>query len=270
MGRHAHPASQVESTMIENPYDYPQYYDLIFAADWRQERDFLLDCFQTYARRRVQRVFEPACGTGRLLLKLAQAGLNVSGNDLNAKAVGFCNRRLLRYGFLATAEVGDMSDFRLRRKVDAGFNLINSFRHLGSESAAAAHLECMAAAIRPGGLYVLGLHLTPTSIAPQEHESWSARRGSLKVVSTLWTIELNTAQRAERVGMAYDVTTPARSFRLESEFTFRTYTARQMLSLLKKVPQFEIAGVHDFGYCVDSPVRLTSASEDVIFVLRRK
>ena len=64
--------------------------------------------------------FEPACGTGRLLVKLAAAGYQVAGNDLSRKAVDYCNARLARHGFPAAATVGDMADFRLPRKVDAG------------------------------------------------------------------------------------------------------------------------------------------------------
>ncbi len=58
-------------------YDYPKYYDLVYGSDWKAEFDFLLDCFEQHAKVRVRRVFEPACGTGRLLVKLAAAGFHV-------------------------------------------------------------------------------------------------------------------------------------------------------------------------------------------------
>ncbi len=65
-------------------YDYPVYYDLIFGSDWRAEFDFLTGCASERfaAKRPVKRLFEPACGTGRLLIKLAENGYEVSGNDL--------------------------------------------------------------------------------------------------------------------------------------------------------------------------------------------
>ena len=130
-------------TIPAHIYDFPKYYDLLFGADWRAEFDFLKACFRQHALRPVHRPFEPACGTGRLLAKFAKAGYEVSGNDLNAKAVEFCNARLVRQGFAPTAVVGDMTDFRLRRRVDAAFNTINSFRHLGSERTAEDHLRCV-------------------------------------------------------------------------------------------------------------------------------
>lgn len=84
-------------------YDYPKYYDLLFGSDWKAEYDFLLQCFEKHGTKQVRRVFEPACGTGRLLIKLAQAGYEVAGNDLNPKAIEFCNARLARNGFPRSA-----------------------------------------------------------------------------------------------------------------------------------------------------------------------
>jgi SAM-dependent methyltransferase len=127
-------------------YDYPRYYDLVFGSDWRAEFHFLQACFERYASGQVRRIFEPACGTGRLVYRLAKAGYETSGLDLNPRAVDYCNRRLKRHGLPPTAFVGDMADFRLRRKMDASFNMINSFRHLTKEAEAEAHLRCMARA----------------------------------------------------------------------------------------------------------------------------
>src|SRR5690606_33388186 len=128
----------------------------LFGSDCQAEYEFLLACFEKHAQRKVKRLFEPACGTGRLLIKFARAGFEVAGNDLNAKDVKFCNDRLVRNGFPASVFVGDMSDFKVRKKFDAACNTINSFRHLGTEEAAANHLRCMADALHPGGFYALG------------------------------------------------------------------------------------------------------------------
>ena len=251
-------------------YDYPQYYDLIFAADWKDEFRFLENCFLRFAARRVRRLFEPACGTGRLLIKLAQAGYQVAGNDLNSKAVDFCNARLQRAGFRPTARVGDMSSFRLARPVDAGFNLINSFRHLATDAAAESHLRCMAEVIASGGLYLLGLHLTPPGPRACDEEAWVARRGGLRVASRMWTIEVDNRRRQERVGMTYDVTTSKRQFRLRDEFPLRTYTRQQMSNLLARVPEFEVLQTYDFNHDIESPISINAATEDVVYVLRRQ
>ncbi len=254
----------------QNLYDYPKYYDLVFGSDWKSEFDFLLACFERYAKRPVQRVFEPACGTGRLLVKLADAGYEVAGNDLNAKAVEYCNRRLARRGHPATAVVGDMADFRVTRKFQAAFNMINSFRHLPSEAAARAHLKCTAEALVSGGLYVLGLHITPPGAPQCEEESWSARRGHLSVVSQMWSLGVDRRRRQERVRVSYDVYTPTRQMRLEDEMNFRTYTAAQFQRLLAAVDAFDLAETFDFAYDINEPVEIDELTEDVVYVLRKR
>ncbi|PAO90256.1 methyltransferase type 11, partial [Stutzerimonas stutzeri] len=102
-----------------NLYDYPRYYDLVYGSDWKAEFDFLIACFDSLAKRPVERIFEPACGTGRLLYRLAKVGYDVSGLDLNPNAVDYCNQRLERHGFPATTFVGDMVDFHLPKKAHA-------------------------------------------------------------------------------------------------------------------------------------------------------
>ncbi|MEX1096881.1 MAG: class I SAM-dependent methyltransferase [Planctomycetales bacterium] len=261
---------QTIETVRGHIYDFPKYYDLVFGSDWKAEFDFLRACFDRFAQRTVRRVFEPACGTGRLLIKLAQAGCEVAGNDLNPKAVAFCNSRLARHGFEPSAVVGDMADFRLPRKVDAAFNTINSFRHLPDERSAESHLRCVARALGSGGLYVLGLHLTPTVGDRIEQEEWSARRGNLAVVSSMWSDWIDLKRRREHVGMSFDVHTPTRRFRIEDDMTYRTYTARQMRALLRRVPEFELAETFDFAYDLDAPIQIGAETEDVLFVLRKR
>ena len=250
-------------------YDYPKYYDLVYGSDWKAEFDFLLACFEEHADVRVKRVFEPACGTGRLLAKLAAAGLEVSGLDLNPHAIEYCNQRLERLGFKPTSFVGDMADFTTKQPIDAAFNTINSFRHLATERQAKSHLECVANVLRPGGIYILGLHLTPTVVEPMQEESWSARRGNLAVLSRLWVTKCDRRNRQERVGMSFDVYTPSEQFRIEDQVTFRTYSAAQMARLLDGITKFEVTAVYDFSYDTQRPIEIGSETEDVVYVLRK-
>lgn len=250
-------------------YDYPKYYDLVFGSDWKAEFDFLLDVFDAYVDDHAMSVFEPACGTGRLLFRLGRAGLNVSGLDLNPKAVDFCNDRLQRYGLPRSAFVGDMTDFELRRPVDAAFNMINSFRHLTTARQATNHIRCMGRAIRPGGVYALALHLTPTATDPVEDEGWIARRGHLQVNSRLWTLSRDMRKRRETFGMTYDIFTPSGHWQLYNEIEFRTYTAPQFRRLIQQEGSFSIHAVHDFSYDMEQDVELDEYAEDVVFILKR-
>lgn len=256
-------------TIAGHLYDYPKYYDLIFSADCAAEFKFLQACFKEYGTRPVHRLFEPGCGTGRLLIKFAKAGYEVSGLDLNPKAVDFCNARLKRYGFPESAFVGDMSDFRIKKKADAIFNVINTFRHVPTEKAAEGHFRCVADALNKHGLFILGLHLTPRTPAKCISETWSSARGNLSVVSRLWTKGIDLKKRQERIGVTYDVNTPTRQFRIEDETMFRTYTREQMFRLLASEPRLRLLEMYDFRYKLDWPIDVTDETEDIVFVMRR-
>ncbi len=65
-------------TVVESIYDHPKYYDLVFGADCAAETRFIEQCAQQFAKGKVKKLFEPACGTGRLLYHLAKRGYRVS------------------------------------------------------------------------------------------------------------------------------------------------------------------------------------------------
>ena len=134
-----------------NIYDYPVYYDLVFASDWVAEFKFLEAAFKKHVDGKTKRVLEPACGTGRLLFRMAKKGYVAEGLDLNDKAIAYCNARLKKYDLKQSAWVADMCDFTVKKPFDAAFNTINSFRHLSTEKAAVAHFQAMRERCGRGG-----------------------------------------------------------------------------------------------------------------------
>ncbi|TWU41412.1 dTDP-3-amino-3,4,6-trideoxy-alpha-D-glucopyranose [Novipirellula aureliae] len=253
----------------ESIYDHPKYYDLVFGADCAAEVKFIQACGKQWMNRQPKKLFEPACGTGRLLNALAKKGFEVAGLDLNPKAVAFCNERFKRHGLQESVFVADMADFTTKKTFDLAFNTINSFRHLATERSARAHLQCLGKTIRKGGLYLLGIHLTPTAVTPSETESWSARRGHLSINTHMWTNDRNTKTRMERFGIRFDVHRPSGSIRIEDELVLRSYTPKQMDRLIASSGCWETIATYDFGYDIDEPIDVDSTTEDVIYVLRR-
>jgi SAM-dependent methyltransferase len=254
-------------------YDFPEYYDLVFAADNADEFEFLQACFTKHSKRTVQSIFEPACGTGRLLLDLVQSGFEVAGLDLNEKAVDYCNQQFKRHGYPESAFVADMAEFKLPKKYDAAFNFINSFRHLTTEELALKHLKLMAEVIEPGGLYCLGLHLIPDDYSLEEYdteEEWSASKDGMTVTTRLWSDRYDPKTRIESIAFEYHVETPAGKQVIRDEMNHLCYTYKQMNSLLKKIPEFTVAATYDFLYDIEDPIKVDGETQDVVYVLVRK
>jgi SAM-dependent methyltransferase len=256
-------------------YDFPAYYDLIFGSDWAAEYRFLTAAFDKHVivpkgKSKVKRVLEPACGTGRLIYRMSKAGYHCDGFDLNEKAIDFCNKRLAKNGMRESTWVADMTDFSVKKPYDAAFNTINSFRHLSSEQAALDHFKCLGQAIRPGGIYALGFHLTPKKGTPTDEESWSARRGHLVINTRMWPKDKNPTKRVERFHLRFDVYRPTEQFRIDDVLVLRSYTHKQFQSMINKTEDWTIEETYDFRYSIDDPIEIDDWAEDVIYILKRK
>lgn len=260
--------------ILESVYDHPTLYDVLFSESCRKETAFLCQVLDQYVGRTTGSVFEPACGTGRLLWRLGKLGNDIVGLDLNTKAVDYCNRRLRRHGLSEAAVLGDMVDVSLRslkrkKPFDLAYNLVSSFLHLTTEEDALRHLEAISGLLKPNGLYVLGLHLHPLGEAFCSQESWVVRHGALTVHSKLHRKDLDRRRRLETVEFRIRGTTPRRSYEVIDTFPLRTYTAAQFLSLLKKVAAFETVETFDFDLDLQQPIRIGPGTEDVVFLLRK-
>jgi SAM-dependent methyltransferase len=250
-------------------YQYPQYFDLAFRDETRLEADFFEAAFAKYAAGKVRNIFEPGCGGGRLVVEMARRGYHVTALDLSAPAVKYVNRRLVRGGLEADVFVGDMRQFTLAAPVDAAFNTFNTFRHLLTEQDARQHLQCVAKHVRPGGIYILGLHLLPADVDLESCERWTARHGQLKLNCTLRVVAADRRKRIERLRVSLRARSPRQELRVRHEFEFRMYTAAQLRRLLRSVSQWDIAAVFDFWYDIDDPLRLDDWITDTVLVLKR-
>jgi SAM-dependent methyltransferase len=251
-------------------YDHPKYYDLVLGAGAGLETDFLEGCFDLYAGRRVRRVFEPACGSGRLLIELAKRGFRVSGWDTSRVAVDYCNKRFARRGLPPPAVLGDIVNVALPSKVDAAFNLMSTFQLLPTERAAEDHLKSMAANLAKGGLYILALHLTPSRGTLIQSERWAGRRGRLSVVCRIWTKEICSRQRKTRCGMITEARTPRARVRIVEDCAFRAYSAAQIRRLFDKVGHFEPVATYNYNHNLENPIVVDAETQDVVYVLRRR
>ena len=162
-------------------YSAPRLYEIAFDLNRKGEVDFLHHCFRTFARGKVRRVLDIACGTGPHLLRLAARGYRMSGLDLSPENVEFLRARTREKGLAADLVVGDMTDFRLPRPVDAAICMQDSQGHLLTNDQLVRHLRAVARAIRPGGVYVFDRYMMSSWTNPARSWSWSKRRGGLIV-----------------------------------------------------------------------------------------
>ena len=254
-------------------YDTPLYYDIIFDADTPKEGAFLEAAHERYSLGRGgRRVLEPACGSGRLVSEMTRRGWKVSGFDLSQPMLDFAAGRLAQRGQKATLWRDRMESFSLPKgqPFDLAHCLVSTFKYLHTEAHAAAHLQRVAAALRPGGIYVLGIHLTDYARTTFEHERWVAERDGVHVVCNTRGWPPDKTRRLEDVRTRLRITRDGSTQVQETRWQFRTYNAAQVKALLRKAPAFELVACHDFTHDITSGRELDDSYSDVVLVLRRK
>ncbi len=251
-------------------YDTPLYYDIIFDTDTEKECDFLEVMRQRYCLTRGKRVLEPACGSGRLLAGMARRGYDVTGLDLSPNMVNFARQRLEKEKLRGRVDTAAMQDFRYPKPFDLAHCLISTFKYLLTEEDARAHLQCVANALKPGGIYVLGFHLSDYSDTRKSRERWTGKRGNVEVVCNIQGWPADPRTRLEKTRSRLIVHRNGQTLRHETVWYFRTYDAAQVRSLLRSVPDFEHIATYDFTYNPDEPRDLDDDQLDTILILRKK
>ena len=143
-------------------------------------------------------------------------------------------------------------------------------KYLLTEADARSHLGCVANALRPGGIYVLGLHLTDYDWDRLQRERWVGERGGTHVVCNIQSWPADRRTRTERVRSRITANELGRTKRLETNWRFRTYDAAQLRRTLRAVPQLQHVANHDFSYELDTEHELSDVLFDCVLVLRRR
>ena len=251
-----------------------EFYD--FVEPYRQRPD--IDFYVDLARDSKGPVLEVGCGTGRVLLPIARAGVEITGLDLSSGMLEICRRKLAdeprAVQERVTLHEGDMRDFDLVRAFALATTPFRAFQHLETTE---EQLSCLAAIHRhllPGGRLVLDLFNPSLPFLTEEArlEEWGDEpdllmadgrkvRRRMRIARRDW---FNQIQDSEII---YYVTHPdGREERLVHSFPMR-YIFRYEAEHLLARAGFEVEALHaDFD---KSPYGSKYPGE-LIFVARRQ
>ena len=118
-----------------------------------------LEFYLPFAERTGGPILEAMCGTGRIMLPLAQAGFDVVGVDISETMVERARAKLKTAGVESRgrAEVGDVRSLQLTEQFALALVPMNSFMHLSTGTEQRAALKAMHAHLQPQGLLILDL-----------------------------------------------------------------------------------------------------------------
>jgi len=251
-------------------YDAPLYYHVAFELNRKTETDFLEACFRKYARGRVRAVLDVACGTGHHSLRLAQRGYRMTSLDLSDASIAFLRSEAARASLPVTAVVGDMTDFRLPRRVDAALCMQDSQGHLLTNEALIAHLRAVRRNLRPGGVYVFD-RLVPSGWAqPHARWTWTRRRRGITVRTTFQTLlNWDLARQVCEEVMRFEVTGRGARRVITQRHRTRIVFPQELRALVELAGGWEFCGWFS-NFSLRRPLEKTAQAQVMITALRAR
>jgi SAM-dependent methyltransferase len=231
--------------------------------------------FRDLARRADGPVLELGCGTGRVAIPLAEAGLDVVGLDRSAAmlAVATERRRVLpadvrrRIRFVE----GDMTDFHLPRRFGLVFAAFRVFMVLPDEAAQLSALAAIRRHLRPGGLLSIDLFdprldmLTPEArLHTERREFEHPSTGNTVIASVERRINDPVVQRFTMLWRFAEEGSDGSLIREEFEELTLRWTYRYEMRHLLELSGFEV--VSEFSDFSGAPPKY---GDEQIWVARR-
>ena len=150
-------------------------------------------------------ILEPACGSGRTLVPLLQAGHDVTGFDTSQEMLQRCEARCAEAGFSPALSRQGFESFTYDRAFAAIIVPVGSFTLIDDFAVALAVLRRFHDHLAPGGLLVLDIQpLAFLAASGEDRRQWTASNGDLltaegKRTETNWlTQRAKTTYRYER------------------------------------------------------------------------
>ena len=143
-------------------------------------------------------ILEPACGSGRTLVPLLEAGCEVTGFDTSEEMLDQCRARCAERGFTPHLSNQRFEDFAYDRRFAAVLIPAGSFTLIDRFDAAMAVLRRFHDCLSPGGIIVLDIQPLSFLVARgEDRRQWTAENGDLLTLEGVRTRTDWTQQRAE-------------------------------------------------------------------------
>ena len=232
-------------------YADPAVYDILHSPHTAGEVDLFQDCAREWGAPGGPWL-EPACGSGRYLRVLAARGVTCTGFDLDPLMLAYARDRLRGRKQLAPVRLfrADMANFvgtiGSRRHAIA-FNPVNTLRHLHRPREVAEHLRQVALALKPGGLYLVGISFSRYGEEEASEDVWTARRGSCSVRQIVQYLPADPRERMEKVFSHLQVDRPRGREHLDSSYRLRSYDLRQWKGVVRRSPLRRVGAIDDLG-----------------------
>lgn len=228
-----------------------ELYDHVVPYQNRTDVDFFVEA----ATQAGGPVLEVGCGTGRVLIPTARAGVDITGLDLSPHMLAVCRERLKTEPKEVRSRVrlveGDMRHFALRKKFKLVTLPFRPFQHLTTVEDQIACLDCIHKHLETGGKIILDLFNPslealanqPTGVEMAEEPEFSMPDGR-RVIRRHMVAARDLFNQIIHTELIYYVTHPdGRKERLVQAFPMRYFFRFEAEHLLQRT-EFEVEQVY--------------------------
>jgi ubiquinone/menaquinone biosynthesis C-methylase UbiE len=195
------------------------------------------------------RVLEPAVGTGRVMIPLMEAGLQMEGLDNSHEMVAICRARCAERGLQPVLYEGDMGSLSLPERYEAIIIPAGSFLLIERREESLGSLKRFREHLVPGGRLILDLELqTDFSVGTVSTGTVETPRGETITVESK-VVEVNFLEQYSVSHMRYEKWRDGELLQTEMQrFPLRWYGLEEFELILKSLGFSEVVVSADYEY----------------------
>lgn len=179
-------------------YEDAEFYDLEFS-----DRSHEIPFFLKHALAAGGPVLEVACGTGRITMPIARAGVDITGLDVSAPMIEQARKNA--GGLVIPWFVQDCRAIEMNRKYALIFSATNAMQHLQDLDSICAFLRSAREALAPGGTLILDVFNPDPAKLSRKRSTRYVHKRLLQPDGTEIRVEAASEYRADSQVLHFDL-----------------------------------------------------------------
>ena len=183
------------------------------------------------------KILDVPCGNGRISLKLASRGYQLTGVDITKNFIDSARKKASENQLSIIFQQGDMRNLPWKEEFDAAFSAWGSFGYF-DEKGDRDFLEAVCRALKPGGRFMMEI-LTAESLLPHfQKKDWTVSEDMTILQERQWNHE---------TGRVDEKWTFIKGSVKETKYSsVRIYTYREVVEMMKDAGFTQCSGYSDY------------------------
>lgn len=255
-------------------YNKPNIYDILFSVrNYEKETDFIEKSIAKFSKIKVKSILDVGCGTGNNIISLAKRGYKTYGFDISKQMIDYA--KMKSKSLDVRLFVGDMSKFKINKRVDTCINMFNSFSSMLYNKQFYSHLDSVAKTLKKGGIYIVELanpyqcwieqKIVKKQRCNLDDAKWKVN-DNVKVETEVWHVPFDPESQIERNGeLRITIKDKNRTLKFTHKESSRIIFPQEFRILIENSKKFEFLKWYgNFNF-----EKLSRKSSKAIAILRR-